>query len=171
MVHCGQIKEQVVGECAVCGRLRPISFYSMVVCRDCHKCPECGALAQDCMQTESYICVASRERLTAVYCKQCGARWSSRLELDRAVVHQARVEAAPICRICGRDVYHPHTTAWGRNGDDQPCICRECLECPVCGTGALFKKQSGGGVECEVCKSSWATAREFEQSCQLRSPR
>lgn len=167
MVHCGQVKERVKANCAVCSRMRDISFYSLSVCQDCHTCPECHTPVNECMQTVSYICVASREALTAIHCKSCGARWASRLELDRAVIHQAHTEAAPICRKCGKDVYHSHTSAWGQKGSDRPCICPDCLECPTCGIEGMFQKREDGDVECVVCGSAWANARAFEASCVI----
>jgi len=165
MQDYGQVKESIQGECAVCHRIHSISFYSVSVCRSCHSCPECGTPAEECFQTEPYICVATKQKLTAVRCTKCQARWRTRLELDREVIHKAYAEAAPICRVCGKDVYHPHRTAWSRLGTDEPAICQDCLECPTCRTGALFDKQPDGSVQCAACLDHWTTAREFEQSC------
>jgi hypothetical protein len=161
---CGQVKEVVKSECAVCRRVKDVSFYSLSVCNDCHECPACHTAANECLHTENYICLATRERRTGIRCTKCGASWRTRLELDREVIHHAHTEAAPICRICGKDVYHSHKTAWGKTGSDQPCICQDCLDCPECKTGAVFEKLPNGHVQCQVCKTDWASAREFEQA-------
>ena len=163
---CGQVKEVVTSECLICHGVKDMSFYSLSVCNDCHVCPECGTSAKDCLRTEPYICVATQESRTSVHCTQCGASWRGRLELDRAVVHKACSEAAPICRVCGKDVYHSHKGGWGKNGADQPCICQDCLDCPTCHSGPLFEK-TPTGVQCPVCQSIWTSAQQFEQDCRL----
>jgi len=163
---CGQVKEVVKSKCTICHRVKDVSFYSVSICNDCHECPECHTPSKECLRTENYICLATLERRTGVRCAKCGASWRTRFELDRAVVHYAYTEAATICRVCGKDVYHSYKTAWGKNGADQPCVCQNCLDCPTCHSGAIFEKSSTG-VHCPVCKSDWASAHQFEQDCGL----
>jgi hypothetical protein len=167
MTHL-QVKEVVQAECAVCHHTRDVNFYSLSVCNHCHECPECGTAANDCFKTVPYFCLAAEERRARIVCTKCGASWTSRLKLDRAVIYKNHTGPSKICKVCGKDVWHAPTSPFGL-AQRGPCVCRECLDCPSCRTGGVFSEiEHDGKVVCAICGKEWSSLGELEDAiCQL----